>query len=106
MELDFINKEDETSYDGRLSGRVDGCFAKIPITGNTNDIIFYRDFYTPVNRSVMSPPLSQLKSLSVKFRFHNGQLINFNNVDHSFTLEFELLENGFDEYSSLEFAPM
>ena len=106
MELDFINKEDETSYDGRLSGRVDGCFAKIPITGNTNDIIFYRDVCTPMNRSVMSPPLSQLKSLSVKFRFHNGQLINFNNVDHSFTLEFELLENGFDEYSSLEFAPM
>ena len=54
----------------------------------------------------MSPPLSQLKTINVKLRGHNGIFIDFNNVDHSFTLEMEFLENNFDEYSSLNFAPL
>jgi hypothetical protein len=104
LELDFINKEDETSIDNRLSGRVDGCFAKVPINGNSGDIIFFRELCCSLNRSVMSPPLSQLRVLNIKWRFHDGQLVEFNNVDHSFTLEFELLDNNFDEYSSLDFS--
>jgi hypothetical protein len=105
MELDFINKEDETSIDSRLSGRVDGCFAKLPITGNTGDVIFFRELCCPLNRSVMNPPLGQLRTLNIKWRFHDGTLVDFHNLDHSFTLEFELLENGFDEYSSMDFTP-
>lgn len=104
MELDYMNKEDETSIDNRLSGRVDGCFAKIPITGNAGDIIFFREWCCPMNRSVLSPPLGQVKTLNIKFRFHDGRLVEFNNIDHSLTLEFELLDNNFDEYSSLEFS--
>jgi hypothetical protein len=106
MELDFINKEDETSIDSRLSGRVDGCFAKLPITGNTGDVIFFRELCCPMNRSVMNPPLGQLRTLNIKWRFHDGMLVDFHNLDHSFTLEFELLENGFDEYSSIDFSPL
>jgi hypothetical protein len=105
MELDYINKEDETSIDSRLSGRVDGCFAKLPITGNTGDVIFFRELCCPLNRSVMNPPLGQLRTLNIKWRFHDGTLVDFHNLDHSFTLEFELLENGFDEYSSMDFTP-
>jgi hypothetical protein len=105
MELDFINKEDETSIDSRLSGRVDGCFAKLPITGNSGDVIFFRELCCPMNRSVMTPPLGQLRTLNIKWRFHDGRLVDFHNLDHSFTLEFELLENGFDEYSSMDFTP-
>jgi hypothetical protein len=104
MELDFCNKEDETALDGRLSGRVDGCFAKIPITGNSGDIIFFREWCCPMNKAILSPPIGQLKTLHIKFRTHDGRLIEFNNVDHSLTLEFELLENNFDEYSSLDFS--
>ena len=106
MELDFINKEDETSADSRLSGNVDGCFAKITMPVGPGGYVFFREVGFPMNRSVLSPPLSQVKSLSVKFRDHYGTLIDFNNVDHSFTLEFELLDNNFDEYSSLEFSPL
>ena len=106
MELDLINKEDETSVDNRLSGNVDGCFAKIPITSNGGETIFFREVGIPLNRSVLSPPLSQLKTLNIKFRDHFGNLINFNNADHSLTLEFELLDNNFDEYSSLDFSSL
>jgi len=106
MELDFINKEDETSVDNRLSGSVDGCFAKIPLTVNPGNIVFFREVGLFMNRSVLSPPISQLKTLTIKFRDHYGNIIDFNNIDHSLTLEFELLENNFDEYSSLEFSPL
>ncbi len=105
MELDFINKEDETAIDSRLSGRVDGCFAKLPINGNSGDVIFFRELCCPLNRSVMNPVIGQLRTLNIKWRFHDGRLVDFHNLDHSFTLEFELLENGFDEYSSLDFTP-
>lgn len=104
MELDTMNKEDETAIDNRMSGRVDGCFAKIPITGNSGDIIFFREWCCPLNRSVLTPPLGQVRVLNIKFRHHDGRLVEFNNVDHSLSLEFELLETNFDEYSSLDFA--
>jgi hypothetical protein len=107
MELEFLNKQDETSIDGRLSGRVDGCFAKIQIPGNSCNTIFYREMgCCNVNESTMSPPLSQLNQITVKWRFHDGRPINFNNIDHSFSLEFTLLENNFDEYSSLDFTAL
>jgi hypothetical protein len=107
MELDFINKEDECSIDNRMSGRIDGAFAKIPTQPSTSgNVIFFREWCCPMNKSVMYPPMSQLRTLNIKFRFHDGTLINFNNADHSLTLEFELLESNFDEYSSLELAPL
>lgn len=107
MELDFINKEDECAIDNRMSGRVDGVFAKIPTQPpSSGNIIYFREWCCPLNKSVMYPPMSQLRTLNIKFRFHDGTLINFNNADHSLTLEFELLESNFDEYSSLELAPL
>lgn len=107
MELDFINKADETAIDGKMSGRVDGAFAKIPIVpSSSGNIVFFREWCCPLNKSVMYPPLSQLRNLNIKFRFHDGRLVDFNNADHALTLEFELLESNFDEYSSLEIAPL
>lgn len=107
MEVDFINKEDETAIDNRMSGRVDGAFAKIPVQPSASgNIIYFREWCCPMNKSVMYPPMSQLRTLNIKFRFHDGTLVNFNNADHSLTLEFELLESNFDEYSSLELAPL
>ncbi len=107
MELDFINKADETSIDDRMSGRVDSVFAKIPLNPpSSGNVIYFREWGVPLNKSVLSPPLGQLRKLNIRFRTHDGKLVEFNNADHAFTLEFELLENGFDEYSSMEFAPL
>lgn len=107
MELDFINKADETAIDDRMSGRVDGVFAKIPLApASAGSVVYFREWGVPLNRSVLSPPLGQLRKLNIRFRTHDGKLVEFNNADHALTLDFELLENGFDEYSSLEFAPL
>lgn len=106
MDLDSMNKMDETSLDDRKSWRVNGAFAKIPMNGNSGTVIFLLSDtgYNPLNRTVYNPPISKLTSFNIKFRLHDGRIVDFNGVEHSFTIELELLDNNFDEFSSLEFS--
>lgn len=105
MELGPLNKIDETSLDNKKSGRINGAFAKIPVNVNSGDYIFIQDTGTsPLNYRVYNPPIGKLSQLYVKFRYHDGRVIDFNGIEHSFTLEFELLDNNFDEYSGAEFS--
>lgn len=102
MELDFINKMDETPLENQKSGSIDSVFAKIPLNANSFSYVFDSVNSTYEARSVLTPPLNKLQGLHVKFRYHDGTPVNFNNVEHSFTLELELLDTNFDEWSSLE----
>ena len=106
LELAGLNKLDETGLDGRIAGRIDGAFAKIPLTQNTGEYLFFADTSgpSPLNQRIYNPPIGRLDRLAVKWRRHDGRTIDFNGGEHSFTLELELLDNNFDEYSSLEFA--
>lgn len=106
MDLAGLNKMDETGLDGRIAGRVDGAFAKIPLSINTGDILFFQDIAgpSPLNQRVYNPPIARLDRLNVRWRRHDGRTIDFNGFEHSFTLELEILDNNFDEYSSLEFS--
>jgi hypothetical protein len=105
MDVGILNKIDETALDNKKSGRVNGAFAKIPVNVNTGDYIFVLDTGTsPLNYRVYNPPISKLSQLQIKFRHHDGRILDFNGVEHSFTLEFELLDNNFDEYSGAEFS--
>lgn len=105
MELGALNKIDEAALDNKKSGRINGSFAKIPVNVNTGDYIFILDTGTsPLNYRVYNPPIGKLSQLQVKFRHHDGRIIDFNGVEHSFTLELELLDNNFDEYSGAEFS--
>lgn len=105
MELGILNKIDETAIDNKKSGRINGAFAKIPVNVNTGDYVFIQDTGTsPLNYRVYNPPIGKLSQLQVKFRQHDGRVIDFNGVEHSFTLELELLDNNFDEYSGAEFS--
>lgn len=106
LELAGLNKLDETGLDGRIAGRIDGAFAKIPLTQNTGEYLFFADTSgpSPLNQRIYNPPIARLDRLAIKWRRHDGRTIDFNGGEHSFTLELELLDNNFDEYSSLEFA--
>ena len=106
MDIQGLNKMDETGLDGRLAGRIDGAFAKVPLTNNTGEYLFFQDTSgpSPLNQRVYSPPISKLDRITVRWRRHDGRTIDFNGCEHSFTLELELLDNNFDEYSSLEFS--
>lgn len=106
MDIPVLNKIDETGIDGKYAGRIDGAFAKVPLTNNTGDYIFFQDNSgpSPLNQRVYNPPISKLDRITVRWRRHDGRTIDFNGCEHSFTLELELLDNNFDEYSSLEFS--
>jgi len=106
LELAGLNKLDETGLDGRIAGRIDGAFAKIPLTQNSGEYLFFADSSgtSPLNQRIYNPPVARLDRLTVRWRRHDGRTIDFNGGEHSFTLEFELLDNNFDEYSSLEFS--
>jgi len=105
MEIANLNKNDESSIDNRRSGTIDGSFAKIPLDGNSGDYVFLTDTGSyPLNRHVYQPPVAKLNTLQVKFRYHDGRVVDFNGTEHSFTLELELLDNNFDEFSSVEFG--
>jgi hypothetical protein len=105
MEIDLLNKIDETALDNKKSGRVNGAFATIPIDVNSGDYIYILDTGTnQLNRTVYNPPINKLSTLHVKFRDHEGRTLDFNGIEHSFTLELELLDNNFDEYSGAEFS--
>ena len=106
LELAGLNKLDETGLDGRVAGRIDGAFAKIPLTQNSGEYLFFADSSgtSPLNHRVYNPPVARLDRLTIRWRRHDGRTIDFNGGEHSFTLELELLDNNFDEYSSLEFS--
>ena len=105
MELEFINKGDELSIENNRSGDVNNFFAKIPLTEQTMGRLTY--FYNSSvydAKTILTPPMNKLQTLHVSFHFHDRIRPNFNNAEHSFLLEFELLDSNFDEYSSLEVA--
>jgi hypothetical protein len=106
LELAGLNKLDETGLDGRIAGRIDGAFAKIPITQNAGEYMFYADNAgpSPLHQRIYNPPIARLDRLTIRWRRHDGRTIDFNGAEHSFTLELELLDNNFDEYSSLDFS--
>ena len=44
------------------------------------------------NESNLNPYIGKLNILTIQWRFSDMTLVNFNNVDHSFTLEIECIE--------------
>lgn len=105
MEIVNFNKIDESAPDDRRDGIINGSFAKIPMRVNPGGFLYLLDTDSyPINRHVYSPPIGRTNTLQIRFRFHDGRIINFNNVEHSFTLELELIDNNFDEYSTIESA--
>jgi hypothetical protein len=106
LDIAQLNKIDETSLDDRKGSMVNGSFAKILCDGNPYDYIYLTDTGAyQLNRTVFNPPISKLATLSVKFRLHDGRVLDFNGVENSFTIELEMLDNNFDEFSSVEFGP-
>jgi hypothetical protein len=105
MEIVNFNKIDESAPDDRRDGIINGSFAKIPMKVGPGGFLYFLDTDShPINRHVYSPPIGKTGTLQIRFRFHDGRTVNFNNVEHSFTLELELIDNNFDEYSTIESA--
>ena len=59
------------------------CFAKILLSGNPGDILFNTFINYPLEFDF---PISTLTELNIYFTYPNGTLVDFRNINHSFTL--------------------
>ena len=97
MEIDGLNCVDETSpynlskftrQTNETNGRVNSCIAKIPVPA-TPLTQWFDNESLPVK--YFMPPLDNIRKLQFKLRYHNGNLVNFDNFEYSFMLEFILM---------------
>jgi len=124
IEIEGLNKTDETTVTGQRSTFVDNFFARIPTTlsQNTSTAFFieYNDNSLEENTARYTPPIGKLDRIRVVTRLHsqqdnsgfiywtstgaaaNGTLEKATGSHYSLILELEMLENGFDDFSSFE----
>ena len=103
IELEKYNKCDEIkpflyySYNNANSGIVNSAFAKIPIYPFEDNKGLVNDGYFE-NISYYQPPIDKIAKLKLKFRYHNGMLVDFHNFNVSLSLEINLIRNEMNNY--------
>ena len=98
MELDKCNQADELkpyplntngTINNTYNGIVNSFFAKIPILGGSPNMQYFDSRNVLLqNLTTFFPPLERLSKIKVKFRYHDGTIVDFRN-DFSFTLAFD-----------------
>lgn len=109
IDIEGLNKMDETRVGADRSSFVDGTFAKIPVPAATG-YIEYNDHSAQDNISRYSPPIENLDRLHIRTRLHSQQgnqgfMYWFASTVYqtfSMTLEIEYMDNVFDSFSSFE----
>jgi hypothetical protein len=130
VDIDGLNKSDETAVAGNRSQFPDSFFAKIPniiysksivTAARTTTFIEYNDHSGGENIANFSPPIGKLDRLRIRTRLHSqqgsqgfmywtsdqavatagGGGTNTNIANFCLTFEIEYLDNGFDQFSSL-----
>jgi hypothetical protein len=87
-----FSKSTTTSYDNDYYGKTNSAFAKLMITNSSVDSINLNlNTFIPINKFKRLLPHMEEKVARLKFRFryHNGQLVDFNNQQFSFSLRFD-----------------
>jgi hypothetical protein len=124
IELQGLNKSDETVVNAQRSTFPDNFFARIPniLSQNAESgyFISYNDNSEEENKAIYSPSLGKLDRLHIVTRLHNqqnnsgfiywtstgevadGTIEKAAGSNYSIVLELEMLENGFDDFSSFE----
>lgn len=59
-------------------------FAKIPIPVDSFSVIQKDRVLT---KNTLTPPVTRLRKLRISWKFHDGRPVDFQNLDHSFTLQ-------------------
>lgn len=119
LDIEGLNKTDETTVGGNRSTFADGFFAKIPVPAPTA-IVQYNDHSAQENIAHFKPAIGNLDRLHIRTRLHSQQdksgfiywttdgLVASNagitqkGAEFCLSLEIEYLENSFDEFSSFE----
>ncbi len=103
IELEKYNKCDEIkpylyyNYSNTSSGIVNSAFAKIPIYMFQDNKGLVNDGYFE-NVSYYQPPIDKISKFKLKFRYHNGMLVDFHNFNVSLSLEINQIRNEMNNY--------
>ena len=84
------NLSNYTAHNNQTNGRVNSAFAKIAVPATP--ISQWFDINDTGPYKYWNPPAERISRLKIKFRYHNGQPVNFGQFDYSFMIEFNLLK--------------
>ena len=121
LDVEGLNKVDETTVGSLKSTFSDSFYAKIPALTTTygaQSFIEYNDHSGQENIARFSPAINKLDRLHIRTRIHSQQdrgafiywttdggvatTSNVKGAEFNLTLEIEMLDNVFDDFSSLE----
>jgi hypothetical protein len=112
MEVDKYNSYDElypysastsSLYNNDYAARVNSAFAKIPLIKSPQpgcvppESIYDSRNGNLQNVSYFDPPMERVQKLKFKFRYHNGMLVDFQDMPFNFTIEFNCLHNEIEK---------
>ena len=102
MEIEKFNSIDElepypvnsnsVKYN-RAGGRKDSSFAVIPIVPYQSDHQYTTDGSDHASVSYYNPPIEKVSKLKIKFRYHDGRLVDFGDKELHVTIELNSLIN-------------
>lgn len=111
LDLENLNRSDETSPRHQRSSFTDSVFAKFQLPATLTEPILYNESSSIHNETHYSPPIAKLDRLRFVLRTH-GQKTKPGFIyssgwraaalEYGLTLEIETLENSFDDFSSIE----
>lgn len=110
LELDKYNSLDEIEpysekttqlYNNDYASKINSAFAKIPLTRTP-----FNTVYEPKNKHIhnitfFKIPKQQITKFRCKFRFHNGQLVDFKRLPFTFLIEANQLVDEQKRHSSI-----
>ena len=82
------------------NGKVNAAFAKIPLQGRFGVSNDSRTYFLQ-NMVQYDPPIERIARLKFRFRFHDGRLVDFQNYNFDFSLEFNSLRNEINKSYSV-----
>lgn len=75
------------------NGVYNAAFAKIPVFSTPSQVLYVNGSDYLSNVFFSDPPIARIKKLKVKFRYHDGRLVDFRGCNLSFTIEANELKN-------------
>ena len=100
-ELYPYNQSSRQLYDNNAyNGKVNAAFAKIPLQGRFGVSNDSRTYFLQ-NMVQYDPPIERIARLKFRFRFHDGRLVDFQNYNFDFSLEFNSLRNEINKSYSV-----
>ena len=98
LDINELNRDHEGGlYGSRISPR--GVFAKVPVDKTSFAYAFWQPRH-PVDVH-MNPPIARLDRLTVHWRFHTLVPVDFDTMEHSFTIEFTVEDDHPEETSDI-----